>query len=134
MLIGLSAPLAACRGSAPVSIDRVSAITLHRDVQGIRTAMAGGNTTGAEAALGTLRGDITRLSARGELSRADAAVLLVDANQIRAQMAAVAKPVPPPITTSTPAPAPASPGQAQGHGHGNGHGNGNGNGGDGGGD
>lgn len=124
----LSVPLTACGGSAPASISRMSAAELHRDVQSIRAAALGGDATGAEAALATLRGDVTRLSAGGELARADAAVLLLDASQINARIAASAKPRPATTTTTstTPAPAPAPPGQATGHGKGHGHGNGNG--------
>jgi hypothetical protein len=135
--------LSACGGSSPAAISASAASTLHRDVQRIRSAAADHHAHGARAAVDGLRSDIGRFVARGELSRSDARVLMVEAGQVDGRVSVEVKAVSTPsttqssaVTTSTPTttqPTPATPsvpsdgnghgnGKRKGHGHGNKHG------------
>lgn len=138
-LVGLGAILAGCGSSGPATISASTATTLHRDVQQIRAAADGGDTTGARAAVTALRTDVARFASRGQLASADAAVLLVDANQITGRIGAAHTQATPPASTTPANTTPASPqktppGKAKGHGNGHGRGNDGGGGGGGGGD
>jgi hypothetical protein len=117
--------LSACGSSSRAAISASTAGTLHRDVQQIRLAAAGHHAHAAHADVNMLRRDITRLTARGELARADARVLMVEADQVDGRVSievkavsttATAQPSPTTPPRTTPVPPPAAPSDGKGRG------------------
>lgn len=121
--------LSSCGGTSSGGLSAATAGVLHHDVQTIKLAASGHDAGRAHAAVATLRTEIARLAARGELNRADARVLEADASQVDARVTAQVKPLSaaPASTTPTTA-APAAPAAPAGHGKGPGHGGDKGNG------
>jgi len=103
-------------------------------VQRIRSAAAAGNAQLAHAAVTALRGDVGRLSARGQLAPSDAHLLMTEAAQVDGRISIDVKPAPSlPATPQPSAVTPSAPsvgnGDGKGKGHGGGHGDGGGDGG-----
>lgn len=95
VLLGL---LAGCGSTAPSLLDGAARKDLHADVAAIRSA--GTDAADLTTAVTRFRTDVRRLLADGALDAADAAVLLVQVDQIERRAAADA-----PTATPTPTPA-----------------------------
>lgn len=98
--------LSACASGAQSTISAPARQVLQDDVQRLTRAVHDKDYTGAQQALGTLRGDVGAAHQRGELSAADQRRILGTATRIAADLKALRPrppaPVPRPSTTSSP--------------------------------
>jgi hypothetical protein len=127
VLAGLLSGLLAGCGSGGATIRSSTAADLHRQVDAVRKAVAGGSDSAAVSAVADLRMTIRQLANSGKLNPDDGSVLLTQVDRIATDIDHRATPTP----TRTPAPAP-TPTSTSVSGPGNGpranNGNGNGDG------
>jgi hypothetical protein len=98
--LAVAALVVAGCGTPPDLPEQVAA-ELRQQAAAIRTAAAGGDRTGAEAALAQLRQRLVELQETDQVAGERAADILAAAAEVESQLALLPAPAPPPPTTVT---------------------------------